>query len=123
MAETARRLIEANGAEVTWTRRTGQAYDPSTSLMTSTSAQIQLLAVIASAGKDDVFKAEAALAAQGGAVGQGFHKVMFAAKGLTNYPVAGDMIGPIDGRTWRVVTVDAERVTGLPVMFTVVVTS
>ncbi|WP_163998675.1 hypothetical protein [Pyxidicoccus caerfyrddinensis] len=119
LARKALELLKRYGEEASLTRHVVGTYNPAESApsASTTSHSVQVL-VQADSGQDgDAL-------AKGAAVQVGLRKLLVAASGLAVVPAPGDEVGPLEGRTWRVLRTEPPvQLQGTPVLYVLRVAS
>ncbi|MCP3065797.1 hypothetical protein LXT21_44225 [Myxococcus sp. K38C18041901] len=114
-------LLAKYGQAASLTRRTVGEYDVATSTRTSSSVSYPLKVLVQSDSGQDK---EGDSLQEGTAVRAARRKLLVGAHGLPVVPGPGDEVGPLEGRTWRVLAVDPPvQLGGTPILFTLRVAS
>lgn len=115
LARKALQLLQRFGQEATLTRRVAGAYNPATSAPAQ-SVSTHPVRVLVQA--DNTQEGEGDSLAKGSAVRAARRKVQVAASGLAVVPAPGDEVGPLEGRTWRVLATDPPvQLGGTPILY------
>lgn len=115
LARKALGLLQRFGQAATLTRRTPGAYNPATSTseeaVSTHPVRVLVQADSTEAGEGDSL-------AKGSAVRASRRKLQVAASGLGVVPGPGDEVGPLEGRTWRVLeTLPPVQLGGTPILY------
>ncbi|RKH93622.1 hypothetical protein [Corallococcus sp. AB038B] len=108
-------LVKRYGQQATLTRAGPGTYDVATAkVVASTAAYPVQVLVQADSGQDK----EGDSLTDGGTTRADRRKVLVAAGGLPVVPAPGDTVGPLEGRTWRVLRTDPPtQLGGTPILF------
>jgi hypothetical protein len=121
LAAKALALVKRYGQQATLTRAGPGTYDVATAkVVVATSAHPVQVLVQADSGQDK----EGDSLTDGGTTRVDRRKLLVAAGGLLVVPAPGDTVGPLEGRTWRVLRADPPtQLGGTPILFNLQVAS
>ncbi len=117
IARKALAAITKYGVSLTLSRPAGGRYDAERSeVQASAPTNISVRGIVEQQGTSQTNKADSSFADDSN-VRAHRRKVTLAASGLAMVPQAGDTIGTIDGRTWRVEGVNTVQMSDVPVLY------
>ncbi|MFB1482268.1 hypothetical protein [Corallococcus sp. RDP092CA] len=116
MAKKALALVKRYGQAATLTRAGPGAYDVATAKVVASTATYPVQVLVQADSSQD---REGDSFADGGTARADRRKLLVAAGGLPVVPAPGDTVGPLEGRTWRVLRADPPtQLGGTPILFT-----
>ncbi|MCY1042716.1 hypothetical protein OV208_15435 [Corallococcus sp. bb12-1] len=109
-------LLKRFGQAATLTQRAAGVYDVATSKVVTSATEHPVQVVVqADSGQDK----EGDGLTEGGTARADRRKLLVAADGLPVTPAPGDTVGPLEGRTWRVLKTDPPtQLQGTPILYT-----
>ncbi|WP_223644362.1 hypothetical protein [Corallococcus sp. EGB] len=116
LAAKALALVKRFGQQATLTRAGPGAYDVATAKVVASTATYPVQVLVQADSSQD---REGDSFADGGTARADRRKLLVAAGGLPVVPAPGDTVGPLEGRTWRVLRADPPtQLGGTPILFT-----